>query len=142
MPPRTDPINDRGPVPGTLRPRSVPAKRCGNCSDDPIEKTFRQPVTIDPDLFASAMGEKLWQHVCVGTSTCLGMIESYAKLSMPGVNLARLKQMRNRLTNVIHQYEAIPDENPPSVERKTSARENHSEVPECRDDDYPRRLPQ
>jgi hypothetical protein len=50
-------------------------------------------------------GLRLWKHVLYGTSSCIGMIEGYSLLDVPGNPLEALVQMRDRLNTLISKHE-------------------------------------
>src|SRR5688572_5371260 len=49
---------------------------------------------------------RLWRHVLYGTGTCLGMIEGYTRLNMPGSVLEDLYKLRDQLNSIISVHEA------------------------------------
>lgn len=97
--PRRDPRNERGPQPGfRQRNRKRP---CPNC---PPEVNNRQPTR--EIMSATGQGTALWSHVCIGTGTCISMIEQYAAGGLPGDPLKSLISFRDRLQTVINKLEA------------------------------------
>lgn len=97
--PRRDPRNERGPQPGfRLRNRKRPCPHC------PPEVNNRQPTR--EIMSATGQGTALWSHVCIGTGTCISMIEQYAAGGLPGDPLKSLISFRDRLQAVINQLEA------------------------------------
>ena len=83
---RKDPLRQRGPAPNR--------GRIGAVKVDTSAKTLF-------DLRPEAEYERLWNHVLVGTNTCVDMITNYANMGMPGLNMQRLKDMRDRLDSII-----------------------------------------
>jgi hypothetical protein len=57
----------------------------------------------DAMLTSQTEGERLWKHVCVGASTCINMIEQYAKLGMKGFPAEELRSLKDRLERVLDQ---------------------------------------
>ena len=49
--------------------------------------------------------DRLWNHVLFGTGTCVGMIEGYVQLKMPGNPLSQLHALVERLVQVIQTLE-------------------------------------
>lgn len=96
---RRDPRTQRGPQPGfRQRTRKRP---CRNCPPE----VNRQPTK--EIMSATGQGTALWSHVCIGTGTCISMIEQYAAGGLPGDPLPNLILFRDRLQAVIIQLEAI-----------------------------------
>jgi len=62
---------------------------------------------LDP-LVVGVPGEsaRLWSHVTFGTGTCIGMIEGYLALGMPGDPLPGVTALRDRLNKIIATIEA------------------------------------
>ena len=56
-------------------------------------------------MSATGQGTALWSHVCVGTGTCISMIEQYAAGGLPGDPLKSLISFRDRLQEVINRLE-------------------------------------
>lgn len=96
-------------------------KRCRgrNCPDAPQVKMAAQPTAM-LNITSDGEGMRLWKHVLFGTGTCIGMIEGYAALGMPGDPYEALCQLRERLNQVISTYEAPSHEVDPAEERPTS----------------------
>lgn len=46
-------------------------------------------------------GIKLWSHVLFGTGTCVGMIEGYARMDMPGDPREAITELRDRLSQLL-----------------------------------------
>jgi len=84
---------------------------CHNCPKAVAPKTTPKLPTVQAAASTPAMdfptseALRLWNHVLFGTGTCVGMIEGYAALNMPGDPLAGIKHLRDRLSTVIHIYE-------------------------------------
>jgi hypothetical protein len=56
-------------------------------------------------MSATGQGTALWRHVCIGTGTCISMIEQYAAGGLPGDPRKSLVSFRDRLQAVINQLE-------------------------------------
>lgn len=62
---------------------------------------------LDDNLVSSrSESERLWKHVLFGTGTCIGMIEGYTALNLPGDPRAGLKKLRDRINTLITKHEA------------------------------------
>jgi hypothetical protein len=57
-------------------------------------------------MSATGQGTALWRHVCIGTGTCISMIEQYAAGGLPDDPIKTLISFRDRLQAVINQFEA------------------------------------
>lgn len=90
-------------------------RKCGNCPE-PLKKVVAvkpqvgrpsEPKRVVQGLYlaTSDEGQRLWKHVCFGTSTCIAMIEGYALMQMPGDPTEALVQMRDRLNQVLTALE-------------------------------------
>jgi hypothetical protein len=86
-------------------------EKCRFCPDaqpaNSTPKLKRKPNTTNTILSIStpAEGQRLWKHVLFGTSTCISMIEGYAALGMPGDPCCALKELRDRIGNIIANIE-------------------------------------
>lgn len=81
-----------------------PEKTCKGCP----EKRRKYAQAHNPQkmvLTFQGEGERLWKHVLVGTGTCIGMIEAYASLKVPGDPKDGIVSLRNRLNKVISKLE-------------------------------------
>lgn len=103
---RRDPLNVRGPQPGTLKARPAEQKPC-DCPKAPIAPTL---------LSGHTEGARLWKHIGIGTGTCISMIEQYADVGMPGVDLGALRNFRDRLDKVINGN-SNPEKRPDDEDR-------------------------
>lgn len=74
----------------------------------PSESVIRAATKRLPANEAS----RLWRHVIVGTSTCVSMIEQYAAHGMEGGPVESVRELRNRLTDVINTLESCVDTQP------------------------------
>jgi len=94
----------------------VARRRCRNCPDEQTPsaaKTAASNATakvagskIDPTIITSCgEGQRLWNHVLFGTSTCIGMMRGYATLGMPGDPLPQLREIISMLTDIKNQLE-------------------------------------
>lgn len=113
-----------------------PCYRCPSAEDD-RRRGFAVDGTASPASPAAAVptlnggttlavtseseGLRLWRHVLFGAGTCIGMIEGYQCLGMPGNPKDDLVVLRDRLHNIITKIEAtnedpVPDERQPPVE--------------------------
>lgn len=82
-------------------------KKCRRCQVEQMKKSETKPETQTVLMLSSdSEGDRLWRHVAVGTGTCVGMIEQYAALGMPGYPVAAMREIRRRLDQVIQQQEA------------------------------------
>lgn len=92
-------------------------RRCRNCPEEPQAPSVAQTVAagaaakvtssvIDPKIITTdGAGQKLWNHVLFGTSTCIGMMRGYAELGMPGDPLPQLRDMISMLTDITQLIE-------------------------------------
>jgi hypothetical protein len=94
------------------------SRRCRNCPD--AQPAIAQPVQdavtklapklsgkrLDNDLLTRAgESDRLWNHVLFGTATCVGMIEGYVALGLPGNPQPQIVELIRRLSNVVKQLE-------------------------------------
>ena len=87
---RKDPANNRGPAPNRGRTAEVVKPK-------DVKTLF--------ELRPEREYERLWNHVLVGTETCINMINNYVDMGMPGIQLEKLKSFRDRLDSFIKTYE-------------------------------------
>ena len=92
-------------------------RRCRNCPDEQQPLSAAQSIAdkaaakvtssvIDRNVITTeGEGQKLWNHVLFGTGTCIGMMQGYANLGMPGDPLPQLRDMNSMLTEIIKQVE-------------------------------------
>jgi hypothetical protein len=93
-------------------------RRCRNCPDTaplaakPVEAAAAKIATkyqgkkLDENLVTREVeSNQLWNHVLFGTSTCVGMIEGYADLGLPGNPVPQIAELIRRLANVAKKYE-------------------------------------
>jgi hypothetical protein len=89
-------------------------KRCRRCPDPPAPKAL--PVSTaaaekaaaklaGTSLTVASEAERLWSHILFGTGTCVGMLQGYADLDMPGDPLPGLRDLRDRLNRIIKHRE-------------------------------------
>jgi hypothetical protein len=93
-------------------------RRCRNCPD--AQPTAEKPVQaaaekitaklagkkLDQDLLTRpGESNRLWNHALFGTSTCVGLIEGYALLGLPGDPLPQIAELIRRLAVVAKHYE-------------------------------------
>lgn len=84
-------------------------RRCRNCPDEEAVKPTPNVATnkyadrvLEPRLVTQVSeSERLWNHVLFGTGTCIGMIEGYAKLGLPGDPAPQIQQLIQRLQGVL-----------------------------------------
>lgn len=77
---------------------------CSTCpKPEPVLPTI---VTVDPEAYNEQQAERLWRHVLVGTSTCVGMLEAYAEIGMPGNPSAGIGLLRDRLNKLLTQLDS------------------------------------
>lgn len=50
-------------------------------------------------------GQKLWNHVLYGTGTCVGMMQGYFDLGMPGDPLPQIQHLIGMLTTLKDKIE-------------------------------------
>lgn len=86
---RKDPANNRGPAPNKGRTADVKPQGAKTLFELRPEREY----------------ERLWNHVLVGTETCINMINNYVDMNMPGIKLEKLKSFRDRLDSFIKTYE-------------------------------------
>lgn len=89
-----------------MPPRNRP-KPCHNCPKPKSKKAPPAAISQPVDL-PEAEGIKLWKHVLFGTTTCLNMIEGYAKFNMPGDPLEGVTHLRDRLNSIIQMLKDRP----------------------------------
>src|SRR5438445_13774902 len=117
-------------------------RKCGNCPEPLARVVAVTPQVGRPPepravqglyLATSDEGQRLWKHVCFGTSTCISMIEGYALMQMPGDPTEALKQMRDRLDKVLT---ALEQANAPvdSAERPSPSSPTDDPSPELEED--------
>ena len=84
-------------------------RRCRNCPEPATPAKAQQPQvitkftgkTLDPNLVTQQTeSARLWNHVLFGTGTCVGMIEGYVSMGLPGDPLPQIKLLINRLVAV------------------------------------------
>lgn len=90
-------------------------RRCRNCPDPapPVKAQSPPPAvakyagkTLDPNLVnRSDESARLWNHVLFGTGTCVGMIEGYVSMGLPGDPLPQIDLLIKRLSAVSKQLE-------------------------------------
>lgn len=92
-------------------------RRCRNCPDEQTPSVATTVATnaaakvtssvIDRKIITTdGAGQKLWNHVLFGTSTCVGMMRGYADLGMPGDPLPQLREIISMLTDLKDQLES------------------------------------
>ena len=99
--------------------RSRRGRRCRNCPEEtqvtptPVADAASKAVgqlakaLLDPRLVSvDGEADRLWKHVLFGTGTCVGMIEGYVNLEMPGNPLPHLHNLAGRLIAIIEMLEA------------------------------------
>jgi hypothetical protein len=93
-------------------------RRCRNCPD--AQPAAVQPVQVAATQIATKLAgkkfdnnlltrpgesDRLWNHVLFGTATCVGMIEGYVALGLPGNPHPQIVELVQRLVNVAKQIE-------------------------------------
>lgn len=82
---------------------------CHNCppAKERQPKLPSQPAKAPAEVrdFGTSEALRLWNHILFGTGTCVGMIEGYTALNMPGDPLDGIKHLRDRLTTIINTHE-------------------------------------
>jgi len=94
-------------------------KRCRGCTDDkPPTPTPVKDATVkvynkysgrkldEALLTRSGESAALWNHILFGTGTCVGMIEGYTRLGLPGNPAPQLRDLIARLEGVAALYES------------------------------------
>lgn len=90
--------------------KTRPDQPCSNCPK-PQETVVSKPAVISH----RTEGKRLWKHVAYGAGTIVSMMEGYSLLNMPDAPLDSLRELRDRLTKVIHSLESTLDvADPPS----------------------------
>lgn len=85
------------------RNRKPPCHNCPKAKPTPPAPPATPPTP--PVEFSHGQSLKLWNHVLFGTGTCIGMIEGYTDLDMPGNPLDGIKHLRDRLNQLIKKHE-------------------------------------
>lgn len=91
-------------------------RRCRNCPDEPTPSLAQEAAkaavakvtsaSIDHKVITTkGEGQRLWNHVLFGTGTCIGMMQGYAALGMPGDPLPRLRELISMLSELQQQLE-------------------------------------
>jgi hypothetical protein len=97
-------------------------KPCRNCPEpvQPSQQAANNAASklasarLDPQIVSMAgEGDRLWRHVCFGTGTCIGMLEGYAALNVPGDPLPQLYSLAARLAGVIQNIERRNEDSTP-----------------------------
>lgn len=88
---------------------------CRGCPPNPpapstitvaADKSRRADAKVDPVIINTpGEGQKLWSHVLYGTGTCLGMIEGYYNLRVPGDPLPGLLELKKRIDYLIDKIQ-------------------------------------
>lgn len=87
------------------RNRRPPCHNCPKAVAPAPKLPSIQATPVAPVLdFPTSEALRLWNHVLFGTGTCVGMIEGYAALQMPGDPVAGITHLRDRLNAVIQIY--------------------------------------
>jgi hypothetical protein len=97
-------------------------RRCRNCpaEQSPVQQAANLATAkttkraLDPSLLTlKSESARLWNHVLFGTGTCVGMIEGYISLGLPGDPLPQIHTLIHRLGAVAAQLEEQhADQNP------------------------------
>ena len=128
---RNDPMNQRGPQPGTnlARPKE-PCPGCGQTKQTSSTTT----LVVTPEKFTHDQGAGLWLRVCTAVDAHLGMLETYAMSGIPGCSVPQLASLRDQIDNIIQTVEEQKEQNhakhvdsKPSVEPDTPARARDGE---------------
>lgn len=98
-------------------------KRCRGCPEGkPASPTPVKDATtkvhdklsgrkLDATLVTrSGESDALWNHVLFGTGTCIGLIEGYARLGLPGNPAPHLREMIARLERVAAAFENMNED--------------------------------
>jgi hypothetical protein len=91
-------------------------RRCRNCPETEQPTVAKSVAAAEADKTAAKKlsqsivtsegeGQKLWNHVLYGTGTCVGMMQGYFSLGMPGDPLPQLQQLIESLTALKDQIE-------------------------------------
>jgi hypothetical protein len=86
-----------------MAPRNTRPIECGNCPR-PIQVSYPAAVMRTLAITSESESERLWKHVLYGTQTCIGMIEGYAELDLPGDPSGPIEAMRDRLDRLLERY--------------------------------------
>jgi hypothetical protein len=60
-------------------------------------------ATLSPAITLEGQGQRLWDHVLFGTGTCVGMIQGYANLGLPGDPCNQIEDLIGQLSAVLNQ---------------------------------------
>lgn len=82
-------------------------------------------------------GDRIWRHALYGTGTCIGMIEGYAQMGMPGDPLDTINEFVRRLVSVAAHIKAKRNESTDAQSGQLPAREDHSQGSELVERDAP-----
>ena len=105
---RNDPMNQRGPQPGTnlARPKE-PCPACGQTGQTPSTAVS----VIDAAQFTEDQGAGLWTRACTAVGAHLRMLETYASSKIPGCSLPQLRTLQDSTNQItISAPTAIPIE--------------------------------
>ena len=94
---RNDPMNQRGPQPGTNRARpKEPCPGCGQTKETPSPTT---PL-ITAEQFTHDQGAGLWARACTAVGAHLRMLETYGQTGIPGCSAPQLHMLRDDLDQI------------------------------------------
>ncbi len=95
-------------------------RKCRNCPQEDMSMTTHAPTMTQGvttlQITSRSEGERLWNHALFGAGACVGMIEGYCRLDMPGIPIAAVKALVTRLQAVITKIE-ITNEVQPAPQR-------------------------
>ena len=116
-----------------MPPRNKPCKGCPQ-STVSTPKTKVSPITGKAVEHKSIVitsteeGQNLWNHILFGTGSCVGMIEGYQKMGLPGDPLPSLIDLRDRLNAVINNNFKVKNGNCTPTERDAPTSESRSPI--------------
>ena len=128
---RNDPMNQRGPKPGTNVARTK--EPCPGCGQTKKASSTPAPV-VTPEQFTQDQGAGLWARACTAVGAHLRMLETYARTGIPGCSIPQLNVLRDDLDQIIQSIEEQDHESEPPVEPDPSARARDGE--DAEDDNH------
>ncbi len=83
-------------------------RRCRNCPPRGVVASVSVavpavPTTVTVTVASEDEAQRIWNHVQTATALCIGAMEGYVQLKLPGVDRETIQALRDRLNALLDQ---------------------------------------